>query len=110
MNKTKLFDLLKCFLGNRGNFCPYEQALSHEHLLGPKGKDGFPGAKGEPGNVGAKGNTGPKGMVGPPGFNGPKGEKGVPGSPGEKGDEGEYKLVYTFWNSCSRHILYVNVG
>ena len=44
-------------------------------------------------------------MVGSPGFNGPKGEKGVPGSPGEKGDEGEYKLVYTFWNSCSRHTL-----
>ena len=24
MNKTKLFDLSKCFLGNRDNFCPYE--------------------------------------------------------------------------------------
>ena len=28
MNKTKLFDLSKCFLGNRDNFCPYKQALS----------------------------------------------------------------------------------
>ena len=28
MNKTKLFDLLKCFLGNRDNFYPYRQALS----------------------------------------------------------------------------------
>ena len=28
MNKTKLFDLSKCFLGNQDNFCPYEQALS----------------------------------------------------------------------------------
>ena len=29
MNKTKLFDLSKCFLGNRDNFCPYEQALTN---------------------------------------------------------------------------------
>ena len=28
MNRTKLFDLSKCFLGNRGTFCPYEQALN----------------------------------------------------------------------------------
>ena len=28
MNKTKLFHLSKCFLGNRDNVCPYEQALS----------------------------------------------------------------------------------
>ena len=27
MNKTKLFDSSKCFLANRDNFCPYEQAL-----------------------------------------------------------------------------------
>ena len=32
MNRTKLFDLSKCFLGNRDNVCPYEQALS----LAPK--------------------------------------------------------------------------
>ena len=28
MNRTTLFDLSKCFLGNRDNFCPYEQALN----------------------------------------------------------------------------------
>ena len=40
MNRTTLFDLSKCFLGNRDNFCPYEQALSrmnhyihHYHML-----------------------------------------------------------------------------
>ena len=27
MNRTTLFDLSKCFLGNPDNFCPYEQAL-----------------------------------------------------------------------------------
>ena len=27
MNRTTLFDLSKCFLGNRDNLCPYEQAL-----------------------------------------------------------------------------------
>ena len=27
MNRTTLFDLSKCFLGNRDNFCPYEEAL-----------------------------------------------------------------------------------
>ena len=27
MNRTKLFDSSKCFLANRDNFCPYEQAL-----------------------------------------------------------------------------------
>ena len=27
INRTTLFDLSKCFLGNRDNFCPYEQAL-----------------------------------------------------------------------------------
>ena len=27
MNKTKLFDLAKCFLTNWDNFCPYEQSL-----------------------------------------------------------------------------------
>ena len=27
MNRTTLFDLSKCFLGNRDNFCPYELAL-----------------------------------------------------------------------------------
>ena len=29
MNRTKLFDSSKCFLANRDNFCPYEQALRH---------------------------------------------------------------------------------
>ena len=28
MNRTKLFDLSKCFLGNRDKFCSYEQALT----------------------------------------------------------------------------------
>ena len=27
MNRTKLFDLSKCFPGNQDNFYPYEQAL-----------------------------------------------------------------------------------
>ena len=30
MNRTKLFDSSKCFLANRDNFCPYEQALSRQ--------------------------------------------------------------------------------
>ena len=34
MNRTTLFDLSKCFLGNRDNFCPYEQALRAMFLVG----------------------------------------------------------------------------
>ena len=33
MNRTKLFDLSKCFLANRDNFCPYEQGLTHDNLF-----------------------------------------------------------------------------
>ena len=32
-NRTTLFDLSKCFLGNRGNFCPYQQALRHKKIM-----------------------------------------------------------------------------
>ena len=32
MNRTKLFDSSKCFLANRDNFCPYEQALIRSKL------------------------------------------------------------------------------
>ena len=35
MNKTKLFDLSKRFLGNRDNFCPYEQALNYRSSAVP---------------------------------------------------------------------------
>ena len=38
MNRTKLFDLSKCFLGNRDKFCPYERPfigfLSRQLLTG----------------------------------------------------------------------------
>ena len=32
MNRTTLFDLSKCFLGNRDDFCPYEQALKVKNI------------------------------------------------------------------------------
>ena len=37
MNRT-LFDLSKCFFGNRDNFCPYEQALSYVRKVLKKAK------------------------------------------------------------------------
>ena len=32
MNRTKLFDSSKCFLANRDNVCPHEQALSAYYI------------------------------------------------------------------------------
>lgn len=57
---------------------------NYAFVLGPNGRDGFPGAKGEPGIPGE----------------GLPGMKGEPGFPGREGEELEHLFLYFFLAFC----------